>query len=76
MVRRCQRAVVSDVLSLSKRHHPLVMPKAAQRRHHLRPRESDLDLAAARAGVDWVEACRLPDDGAALCAVDSRRGQP
>ena len=56
--------------------HVLVSPNAPPWRYNLTPQASDLDEAAARAGVALEVVDRLHDDGAVLYAVGSRRDLP
>ena len=56
--------------------HVLVIPAAPPWRYNLTPRASDLDEAAAQAGVALEVVDRLHDDDAVLYAVGSRRDLP
>ena len=56
--------------------HLLVIPQAPAWTYNLRPREADLERAAAQVGVAMEEVGRLPDDAAVLYAVDSQTDLP
>jgi hypothetical protein len=68
--------VLPALISQACGHHMLVITQAPSWIYNLKPRESDLEQAAASDDCVPVVVDRLPDDGAMLYAVGPRKDLP